>query len=58
MLAIIDFMQTVAAFVSLALLLYCAWRLRRIEQSTEAIRYILFRDYEQDITDRGMHPLF
>jgi hypothetical protein len=56
--AMIDVLQTIATFVSLALLLYCASRLRRIERSTEAIRYILFRDYDQDRADRGTRPLF
>lgn len=55
--AMIDFFQTTAAFVSLALLLYCASRLRRIERNSEAIRYLLFRDYEQDLDNRGVRPL-
>lgn len=57
MLAILDFVRTNAVFVVLALLFYCAWRLKRIESKTEAIRFLLFRDFEQDISDRGMYPI-
>jgi hypothetical protein len=46
-LAAIDVFQTIAFFVGIVLLFYCAWRLRRIDKSTEAIRFMLFRDYDQ-----------
>lgn len=57
MVGIFEFVQANGVFISLPLLLYCAWRLRSIESKTEAIRYMLFRDYEEDLSNRGMYPI-
>jgi hypothetical protein len=57
MLATLDFIRANAGIVSLVLLLYCLWKQRRIEKRTEAIRYLLFRDFEEDLANRGQYPL-
>jgi hypothetical protein len=57
MVDLLDFIRANAALISLALLCYCVWRLRQIEKRTEAIRFILFRDYEHDLANLGQYPL-
>jgi hypothetical protein len=46
----IDFLRTNAALISVALLCYCAWRIRQIDKRTAAIRFLLFRDYEEEFS--------
>jgi hypothetical protein len=57
MLGFTEFVLICAALAGLGLLLYCASVLRRIDRATQSIRFLLFRDYEEDLSDRGMRPL-
>ncbi len=57
MLGITELILICAAVFGLALLIYRVRLLRRIDRATAAIRFLLFRDYEQDITERGIRPL-
>jgi hypothetical protein len=54
MLATLDFIRTNAALISLGLLIYCAWRMRQIERRTEAIKFMLFRDYDYEMAGHGV----
>jgi hypothetical protein len=45
------------ALIGLALLLYCVRLLRRIDRATSAVRSLLFRDYEEDLSSRGTRPV-
>jgi hypothetical protein len=57
MLGTTEFILICSAVIGLALLVYCVRLLRRIDRATAAIRFLLFRDYEQDVTERGVRPL-
>jgi hypothetical protein len=57
MLGLVEFILICAAFIGVALLLYCVRLLRRVDRTTAAVRYLLFRDYEQDLSERGVRPL-
>ena len=46
-----------AVCIIVAILVYCAHFLRRIDSNTKAIRFLLFRDYDQDLANRGVYPL-
>ena len=46
-----------AVCIIIALLIYCALLLREIDSNTKAIRFLLFRDYDQDLANRGVYPL-
>jgi hypothetical protein len=53
MAALVDFFRANAAFMSLALLCYCLWRIRQIDNRTAAIHSLLFRDYEEQFSHRN-----
>jgi hypothetical protein len=57
MLGMPEFILICVALLGLMLLIYCVGLLRRIDRATTAIRFLLFRDYEDDIRDRGQRPL-
>ena len=48
---------TGAVCIVIAILIYCAHLLRQIDANTKAIRFLLFRDYDQDLANRGVYPL-
>lgn len=52
-----DLFSKAAWLISLILFCYCAWRLRQIERRIAAISHLLFRDYEEDHSSRGMNRL-
>jgi hypothetical protein len=49
---VLRFIRENGAFISLALLVYCAWQLRRIAKGAESTRYLLFRDYEAQVVPK------
>lgn len=53
----IDLFSKAAALISFMLFCYCAWRLRQIDRRIAAISRLLSRDYEEDLSSRGMNRL-
>jgi hypothetical protein len=44
-----DFIRNNVGFISLVLLLYSAWQLRKIARRVETTQYLLFRDYQEQV---------
>jgi hypothetical protein len=53
----IEFILICGGLIGPGLLLYCVRLLKRIDRTTAAVRFLLFRDYEQDLSERGVRPL-